>query len=92
MHAREIEKVHPKILYMKTAFLKKPKSQQPLKGCKVSLNSRGFVYNIVTSSKTNNVIMASHYVFAEGRRSSVPIIYVRGTHYEIGYDIVSDCF
>lgn len=24
-----------------------------------------------------------------GRRNAVPIIYVRGTHYEIGFDIVS---
>ena len=25
-----------------------------------------------------------------GRRNSIPVIYTRGTHYEVGYDIVSD--
>jgi len=34
-------------------------------------------------------IFISRRNMAEPRRPSVPIIYTRGTHYEVGYDVVS---
>lgn len=26
------------------------------------------------------------------RRQSIPVLYVRGTHYDVGYDVVSDIY
>ena len=32
--------------------------------------------------------MAEFYLHSEPRTSSIPVLYTKGTHYEVGYDVV----
>ena len=32
--------------------------------------------------------MAEYYLHSEPRTSSIPVLHTKGTHYEVGYDVV----